>query len=219
MTDIMDHARKYVADLVPGIDTATIPDDAIRASVDGFYDGGWDAFRRFWETPLVPEKVRVKTEADHYRELVAIMPYRERQKYRLGIHDEVLAFGESWNDEESVQTIMAMIRVAEVEVRSRRDHIKSTTTRLLTMTTYVETGIVKVEVFDTPDPEPEIGDFVRWGRIRDAARVESDTEQLETCYRPGTHKTPLAGWVARLELSWEQAHESEGFQDPIKEDK
>lgn len=197
---IFDHGRRYISDVLRGMDTSDLEDDLVIELVDKHYISGWKGFSKFWsEIPGTTKPAAQLTDKQRFLQL------RERVTsqlhpggiWHLGQYDEVLCYTEK------ADVTQVCLCVATVEERSRQDVIVSTVTRFIT----VDHTSGKYDYKDYADPEPQLSTTHRWGRLRDAERVESDSWQLETCYRPGTSKTPMKGWIARLELSWEQAHE------------
>lgn len=203
MSDLLHDARSFVQSKMGGVDMSGIPEAAVRHAIESLYPGGWTAYehdyRRFHAATeaaltevLSPVKRKIKTEQ-----------WTER---KLRPYDEIVKA--EWTDLE----VIIVLSVAEVEYGSRRDKVIS---RHLVLYKWTRSSITDAWTKDSLWVDDRVTeDHHRWGRIRDEERAESDAEQFETCYRPGTDKTPMQGWVARAELSHKQAHEDEVFQKP-----
>lgn len=193
-------ARSYLTGHFGGVDMSDLPLDSVKSCIDQLYTGGWVAyeadFRRFDATTTVT------TEAfSPVKQKIIVEHHIGR---RLKMHDEILSF-------ECTDTRLAFaLSFAKVDYRSRRDVITARRIELWVheRATADDTwGRAQVVEMDTATDEA----LVLFGAINTPDRAAAIAEQVETCYRPGTEKTPMAGWVARAELSWKQAHADETF--------
>lgn len=228
--DIISDAKSYISSKFVGVPTDDFDDDTVITLIDQLYPGGWADyqldFRRFEATVVTPEaRPSMLKLWSQFQQLAG----GSVQRYRRGVHDEVLSV--------DLTTMEAMIQVHKVDHRSTRDIITQVGLKLLTakdaVTVWADESPTEEIVWalkcgDTDratllarlsvlaDKLPKATTHVRWGRVATPDWVATQREQFETCYRPGGEKTPMQGWVARLELSHEQAHKGEAFQKPVK---
>jgi hypothetical protein len=111
-------------------------------------------------------------------------------------------------------TAYLVITLARVDERRSRDRITQTGLRLMTWLE-VEPGIWELNTLDTWDEDTQ-HEFVRYGKIHDAATAATERWQLLNCYRPGTHNTPMAGPVAQAGMAHSEVFEGERYQTPPK---
>jgi hypothetical protein len=176
-----------------------------RALIDKTFEGGWAAYKADFDR-------------FHQQAKAAVEEFSPMKKYafvqmmtgkRLTEYDEII------NVERAELTVKIVLSKATVERRSRRDIVTSRELQL-----WVWKRDSTDEGFGKPDmvsfDEALLEQHHRWGAINTPERHAAIREQFETCYRPGTDKTPLPGWIARLGVSHEQAHENEAFQMPPK---
>lgn len=198
---LMADARAFVTSKFGGNDMSSVPVEAIRAAVEQLYDGGWVAyerdFRRFHNTVSVVESEPFSPVKQ--RAIVSAMTKR-----RLGDYDDIIVFDFDQND----HATFVVSRVTVIDRRARRDIVSEREITLYKFTRSPEVGW-KLESVSITEPVSEI--HQRFGTINTVQRERDKKDQYENCYRPGTHKSPLPGWVARLELSWDQAHADEVF--------
>lgn len=210
-TDLMDDARSFVSAQFGGIDMKDMAEDAIRNAVEKLYHGGWQdfeaAFRRAMSVtsdPIKveewsPLKVRIK-----FNRIATTYRYARR----LGMHDEVESFSITDTDMKFV------ISRARVDVKSRRDVITARTIELHSFTRAADSHLWSHDMVDmTTEVHEEV---VRFGSVMTPERYAAIMDQYETCYRPGTEKAPMAGYIARAEVSWQQMHADDTFQTPSK---
>lgn len=174
--------------------------DAIRNAVESLYDGGWTAyvrdFRRFTATaaPKTEQYSPIKQRA-----IVGAMTRRPLRDY-----DEIVKF----DFNQDAHGTFVVSRPSVIDRRSRRDIITEREITLYKFTRNAEGGW-EWDFISITESVNEV--HTRWGTINTLERDRDKRDQFENCYRPGTDRTPLKGWVARLELSWKQAHENEVF--------
>lgn len=190
----MADARSYIASTFGGVDMGDVPSVTIRETVDKLFPGGWVAYERDFmrfrrpaaEPANSPHNLRVTAAA-----LIG--------KRVLGEYDEVHAF------EVTDTTRKLVVSIAIVDRKTRRDIV---TARRLQLWTWTRSN--PDEAWSKPDKvemEEAVNEHhIRYGVVNTPDRAASAAEQFETCYRPGSSKAPMAGWIARAQLSWEQAY-------------
>lgn len=205
---VVDDARHFVASQFGGVDMSDVSPESIRVAVEKLYSGGWEGyvrdFRRFTTTT---ESAKVeKYSPIKQRAIVGALIRRPLRDY-----DEIIKF--DFDQETGGRFVVS--RPSVIDRRSRRDII---TEREITLYKFERVeGQWKWDFVDMTEVVHE--EHSRYGSINTVQREADKKDQFENCYRPGTDRTPMQGWAARLELSWEQAHKDEVFQQPIKEEK
>jgi len=212
---VYDDARSYLSRTLGGFDMSAFDDATIRRNIEAGFEGGWDAFKADYERFHAPERKdrgqAVLTPFQQYVKLRRMVHGQERD-FRLKPHEEVLAV------EVTDDVARVMIKVVSLDERSRADVIVATGTKFMTFKKFGDSAHMAlmgrwkqrpVDVTVYWDDEPTVADQHRWGRLRTPERVESDGWQLGTCYRPGTAKSPMDGYVRRMEVSWEEAFADE----------
>lgn len=199
MVSLEDDARSYLSRVLDGLDMSTVPYEKVQACVDQSYDGGWAAFEADFHRVMAldaPKPVEL-TPFQKWAKLSRMMPWEPRTTWILRPHQEVLSV--TVTDDE----VKAVIKIARTDEKSQRD-VVTYGKRLIVWTRIDEERWSKesIEVW----PEDDTEEIVRWGRVRTPDYVASQREQYETCYRPGTHKSPLQGPAARLGVSREEFH-------------
>ena len=199
MYSIEDDARDYLSRQLKGMDVSSVPFEAVKSCVAQTYEGGWVAYEAdFNRVMSLREKpTPVLTPFQLWAKLPNIVE-TPRSYFLLRPHSEVISV--DIGDDE----IKAVLRIAKVDERAQRDRIS-----------YGAKLIVWKRDEDgwwsyTPESitvwGSEYEELVRWGRVKTAEWVASQREQYETCYRPGTEKTPMQGPAARLGVSREEFH-------------
>jgi hypothetical protein len=130
--------------------------------------------------------------------------------FRLKPHEEVL------KAEITDDRCVAVIAVVEVEMHRSFDKITRKGLKLMVWN-HVDSPFApgkkvwtKPEILIVWDNDSE-GLVRLWGESNTPERQRARDLQFEECYRPGTEKTPMKGWVARLEVSHKQAHADEVY--------
>lgn len=202
-SDLANDARRYLTERLLGVDMSDLPIDSTVSMVEQLYPGGWAAYRDNYMR-FMRDTQREVTEKLSPIKQKALVQHMIGRKLRM--YDEIISA--DFGDTET----KIVLRIAQVDYRSRRDVVTGAT--------------IQLHVFQRPTPDAkwshqciEVDDevdlqHVRFGAVNTPERDEAIKEQVETCYRPGTHKSPMKGWVARAELSWDQAHADEAFQKP-----
>lgn len=202
--DIMADARSYLSRKLGGYDFSSFADDVVRGCIESSYPGGWSDFESDFVASLQRAQSRAVSEALSPIKLKARVEYLIGRKLRL--YDEIIS-ADLGTDHAKI-----VVSFATVDYRSRRDIVTARTLTLFVFTR-TESGWHR-QIIDTETPEKS--ESVRFGAINTPERAEAIAEQVETCYRPGSDKSPMQGWVARAEMSWDQAHADEPFQAPSK---
>lgn len=200
-TDLMADAKAYVADAMQ-CDASIVPDGSVSTFVDKLYPGGWSAyesnFRRFYAR-VTPKAVE---EFSPIKKLAIVQRFTG---IRLSEFDQILLF-----EVTDLNMKFVISRATQIDRRSRRDIVTERTLQLWQINRNSTD-----EYWGRPDyvesVEAVSESYYRWGVIHTPERDASIREQVETCYRPGTSKTPMQGWIAKLEISWKEAHENEEF--------
>lgn len=192
-------AYAFVSGQLGGNDLSELPFDAIKKAVEKLYDGGWQAFEAAFNRACGGgAKATEQWSPIKQKAIVEAMT-----KIRLSEYDEIVKF----SLDQQVEATFVVSRASVIDRRARRDII---TEREITLYKFVcyPTGWHKDSVTITESVN-EV--HHRFGSVNTVTRAADKKEQFENCYRPGTSRTPLQGWVARLELSWKQAHADEVF--------
>jgi len=202
---LVSDARAFVSSKFGGNDMSGVPLAAIRHAVDSLYDGGWIAYERDFARFHTTTAARTEAYSPvKQRAIVSAMTKR-----RLGDYDEIVNF-----DLQPLESaIFVVSRASVVDRRASRDIV---TEREITLWKFTCTpGVGWSRDFVTiTEAVHEV--HTRYGVINTPVRDAEKREQFETCYRPGSERTPLQGWVARLEMSWSQAHENDMPAVPVK---
>lgn len=207
-TAMMADARSYLSRHLSGTDMSSFDDTVIRSCIESSYPGGWADFESdFMRTMIDTQRafVRRSTELSPIKKKAMVEHFTRR---KLREHDAIISadFGET--------DMKFVLSRATVDYKSRRDVITARTLELHVFTRPDATSKWSHQMIDTTS---EVDDqFIRWGAVNTPERDAVIREQVETCYRPGSEKTPMQGWVARLEVSHKQAHANETFQSPKK---
>lgn len=203
--NLLDDARQYLSVQFKQ-DMSDLPEDSVRGCIEKLYSGGWVAYSQDY----------ARFHATQREVLREVMSPIKRKAYvenltgkRIKEYDEIISV-----DKADLE-VKILVKRAIVEYGARRDKVTGER---------VELWVFRRESTDHMWPKAQYievetvaqAGFVKFGSINTPEREADKREQVETCYRPGTDKTPLQGWVARAEISWEQAHANEGFQSPIK---
>lgn len=205
MQDLLADARQYLSAQFK-TDMSDLPADSVRGCIESIYPGGWHAYKADYQrfTGLQSEVRREVMSPIKQKALVQHMTGRRLQEY-----DEIVSL------EKSDLETKIVLKLATVDRRSRRDKITAERVVL-----YVFTRAEVTHMWSPPEMievEMEVDfDHHRWGALNTPERHAAIMEQVETCYRPGTHKSPLPGWIARADMSWKEAHEGETFQRPTR---
>lgn len=204
MTTVFDDARSYLSAQLGGVDMSAFADDIIRDNVDKVYPDGWHAFQRdYARFHTAQQKVMESLSPVKQKILVEHMTGRRVKEY-----DEIVTV------DQSDLSVKIVVKYATVEYGSRRDKVTAYSTVLYV---FSRTEVGAPWSKDTLDIDEAANEgHIKFGTVNTPERHEAIREQVETCYRPGTDRTPLSGWVARAELSHEQAHADETFQKPSK---
>jgi hypothetical protein len=170
--------------------------EGIMACVEKSYEGGWAAFEADYHRVMdITAKPEPKlTPFQMWAKLPNIVG-GPRDRWMLRPHEEV---------ESVVMTdteIKAVLTIAKIEERAQRDRV--TFGKRLIVWTRTDDGWHRESIDAWGEDAHEI---VRWGRVRTPDYVASQREQYETCYRPGTKKSPLQGPAARLGVTREEFH-------------
>lgn len=204
-SDLMTDAREYLSSHF-GIDLHDVPSDSVRTFIDSLYAGGWTHyeanFRRYQRNMAAAAGTE---EYSPIKQRAIVGDFTKRLKE----YDEIISF----DFIQGVEATFVVSRASVVKETTRRDIV---TEREITLYKFAmtESGWRKEEVSITESVKET---HHRYGGITTVERAASAKEQFETCYRPGTASSPLQGWVSRLQLSWEQAHEGETFPTLTKE--
>lgn len=203
---LLADVRSYLSTHFGGVDMSDLPLDSAKSCIDQVYSGGWVAyeadFRRFDATTTVV------TEA--YSPVKQKIIVEHHIGRRLKMHDEIMHF------ECTDTTLSFAVSFADVDYRPRRDIVKSRRIELWSFvrtddtSPFIRNQFVDCGVLSASEAH------VLFGAINTPDRAAAIAEQVETCYRPGTEKTPMQGWVARAEVSHKQAHANETFQRPTR---
>lgn len=207
MNDLLADAQRYISAQLGGHDMSQFDLSTIRPLIDQTFPGGWVAYKADYDRFHAMQ--RQVTEAMSPMKKYAFVTTMTGK--RLTEYDEIVTVDVS-DDELTCKIVLSC---ATVERRSRRDIVTARTLRLYVWSRdTTDTGWGKPDTVELD--EATLESHYRWGAINTPERHAAIREQFETCYRPGTDKTPLPGWVARLGVSHEQAHENEAFQAPPK---
>lgn len=192
-----DDARSYLSRTLSGMDVSSVPFEAVVACIESSYEGGWTAYvadyNRVMQVTAKPEPVL--TPFQKWAKLPSIIG-GPRMRWILRPYEEVQSV--DIGDDE----VKAVLRIARTKERTMRDEV--TYGMRLIVWTLDESGNWKRESIDVWGEDAE--EVVRWGRVRTEDWVESQKDQYETCYRPGTKKSPLQGPAARLGVTREEFH-------------
>jgi len=188
-------AYDFVSSKMGGTDMSSVPFEAIRGAVDHLYEGGWVAYERDFR--------RATTTAESYSPIKQKAIVEAMTKIRLREYDSIIKFDFDPDD----HATFVVSKATTIDRRARRDIV---TERELTLFKFTRSdGKWLLESISITEAVNEI--YHRFGSVNTVARHADKKDQFENCYRPGTSRSPLAGWVARLELSWDQAHANEVF--------
>jgi hypothetical protein len=194
----MDDARSYLSRELHGMDMSEVPDEAVKTCVEKSYEGGWIAYEADYHRVMrVTAKPEVELTPFQKWVKVARIVGGAPDRFHLRPHQEVISV--DITDDE----IKAVVKLARTEERSNRDRV--TFGAKLIVWKRTESGWSAPEAVEVWTEDTE--EIVRWGRVRTADWVESQLEQYETCFRPGTHKSPMQGPAARLEITREELHD------------
>lgn len=202
-SDLYADARRYISRNFGDVDMSSLPQDAVRRTVDQLHPGGWQDFEADFMKWNTTTSAVVKTE-EWSPVKVRIKVAQMLGKRFLKAHDEVKSFSCTDTD------IKFVVSIATVDERSRRDII---TARTIQLHTFHRDAVGEEWTHDMIDVTEDVREeSIRFGSAMTPERYEAMMEQYETCYRPGTSRVPMAGWVARAEMSWRDAHADEDFQ-------
>lgn len=194
--NIYREAREFVQSAL-GIEVSDLSDEKIKFCVEGFYPGGWEGLVESCReierlarpaTPRTPFQIF----AEIVRNLTPIVDGRKRTDLlRLKLYEEVVSA--QLEDGKAV----VLIRTAKLDERSRRDRV--TYGMRLMQWTRTESGEWAFDMLEVPTTDAR--EYSRYGYVNDILRAASQREQYEICYRPGTHKSPMQGPAARLQIT------------------
>lgn len=199
MSALEDDARSYLSRQLGGIDVSEVPFEAVKSCVEKSYEGGWVAFEAdFHRVMSITEKPKLPpTPFQLWAKLSRIMTWEPRTTFILRPHQEVVSV--DMTDDE----VKAVLRIARTEERATRDRV-TYGARLIVWKRDADGDWGRSQSIDVWTEEAE--EMVRWGRVRTPEYVASQREQFDTCFRPGTHKSPMQGPAARLEITREELH-------------
>ena len=205
-SDLMADARVYLSRHLGGVDFSGYSNEVIRDCIESAWPGGWSDFESaFMRNVRETQRLALQSteQLSPIKRKAMVEHYLGR---RLKMYDEVVS------SEFTPTKVQFVLSLATVDYRSRRDIVTSRRLELHVFTRETEEGRWSHQTIDSESHDLE--SHVRFGAINTPERDEATKEQVETCYRPGTEKAPMQGWVARAEMSHKQAHATERFQSP-----
>lgn len=204
MSDLMADAKQYLATHFKQ-DMSDLPEDSVRGCIDQLFTGGWVAYQqdyfRFHQTQKAVVEAMSPIKQKAFVEHITGKRLRE--------YDEIVSL------DKADTLVKVVIKRRTVNYGTRRDTVTAERVELWIFTrdsrdlTWGKPQFIEVETVAQAE-------HVKFGSVNTPERHESQMEQVETCYRPGTERTPMRGWVSRAEVSWAKAHEGETFQRPTK---
>jgi hypothetical protein len=192
-----DDARSYLSRTLHGMDVSSVPFEAVVGCIESSYEGGWAAYKADYER-VMQVAAKPKPVLTPFQKWVKLsrMIGGSPQFWHLRPHQEVQSV--EVNDHEA----KAVIKLARTKETASRDVVQYGYKLIAWKRT--DNGWSAPEDIEVWTEVAE--EIVRWGRVRTEDWVESQKEQFETCFRPGTHKSPMQGPAARLEVSREEFH-------------
>lgn len=198
MSALEDDARSYLSRELGGLDMSAVPFEALKSCIEQSYEGGWIAYEADYHRVMsltAPPEVEL-TPFQKWAK-VARMIGGSPHQFHLRPHQEVVSV--DMTDDE----IKAVLKIARTEERSQRDIVTYGVKLIVWHLT--ESGWSAPESIDVWTEDAQ--EIVRWGRVRTEDWVASQMDQYETCYRPGTKRSPMQGPAARLEITREELHD------------
>lgn len=185
------------------LDTPTdfLTDQFVREFLDKALLGGWAQFVNEYRA-RIREELR-KTAAPSPIMLKARAEYLLGR--RLGDYDKIISANLNGDLKRTLS-----ISFATVEQRSRFDRVTARTLAMYVWTRESTEGKWKMDFIEIEEDADE-KHYHNPGAVMTADRAAAMREQVELCYRPGTSRAPMDGWVRRLEVSWKEAHAGETF--------
>lgn len=193
-------ARQYVQQFLGGMDISSLDDLTVIDFIKTSYPGGAEAFDERY--PLA--HMEHSWLSDKPRPVTTMQRRARAQRmtgFRVKPHEEVIDVEFDAGDDEyyKSESIKVLMSVVDSEERGRRTRINRSGKKLME---FHRTGLIWVLKHQITVWDDDVTfDFHKWGRISTIEYTASQREQFQTCYRPGTSRTPLQGPAARLGIS------------------
>lgn len=200
-------ARVWLSKHLGGHPVDHFTDDEVRSFVEGAYPGGYAALTDV-PAPVTFKSGEVpfwaKDRGSHFVRDLPDTPIRQRARVQ-GLTGFKMPAHAEWVDAKvSTTEIVVHLIVREVKEETRRVKVLREGQRLVRWSRPEGNGYwgraQELTVWDD-DPSYDVHIF---GAIMTPEVAADKREQFETCWRPGTDRTPMQGPAARAEMSWKQ---------------
>jgi hypothetical protein len=183
-------ARQFVAVEFEMDDTSRFPDSKIRLIVEKLWDGGWQGFAEFNGFKVSPARDTHIPQTDTAR--LAMISGLTRRTFRIGLLDEIVTFSIK------KESMILVTKCHEIqEWRSRIRVLKQGIRRYAWEK--VNDQWVMIEDFPNEKWDDDVHPYEvvgQYGQVMTPERYEEHVDQVETCYRPGTSRSPMDGYAA-----------------------
>lgn len=208
---LIQSAHNFVQQKFPSLDLTSLTDVNIIDALDQIYPGGWSKFRTDYEA-IIPTEEAIqapfgditvpsvrrrasgnfvstgdrRTEKNNLVQLRAEAERELERPIRVGLFDEIVSI--SITDTE----IKVSLNVSEVKEMSRRLRTTKTGMRLVSYKQNTDNhNWSRPDILTIWDDDCDVPDLILYGQINTPERVADKREQADTCYRPGTSRTPM----------------------------
>jgi len=212
--DLYADARHFIGKHFGGADMSSLPKERVREVMDSIHPDGWEGYATDYESFVERASAGDRTRPDEIPwELRS--PIQKWAALRRHVHGTAHDFWikphtEVINVELGDEISHAALRIADYTEGARRDKIHRYGIKLMTWKV-ISTSERWGKVWGKPETlivwqDEAPTEYARWGAVNTPERHASKTEQYDTCYRPGTHKSPMQGPAARLGVTREEFH-------------
>ena len=159
-------------------------DQEVRDFVDAMWDGGWDAWVEF-STGRKPkdDKLTALQALAHVQDVLG-------KRINIGLLDVI---------EDYLITDEEMVLVIDYyETDEYHNRLRATKHATKMVGWKLKDGVWKQKrtVMSWDEDFESFQVVGQYGRVTTRERYNDQLDQVETCYRPGTNKTPMDGWAA-----------------------